>query len=64
MFRWKRGDTQGGCIVIPCGCLVSLPFLFFGAAIARLFGFRTGSPPGQWVPAGSPLLAGLGEKGS
>jgi hypothetical protein len=64
MFRWKRGDTRGGCIVIPCGCLVSLPFVFLGAAIASLFTFRAGLPPTRWALAVSPPLAGFGEKGS
>ena len=38
MFRWRRGRTRGGCIIVPvpCGCLVSAPLLLLGgAALAR-----------------------------
>jgi hypothetical protein len=64
MFRWRRGHTRGGCIVIPCGCLASLPFVLLGVVVARLFAFRriprlTGGS--LQAPA---LLAGFGEKGS
>ena len=36
MFRWRRGNTRGGCVVVPCGCLASLPLLFSGAAVLLL----------------------------
>jgi len=36
MFRWRRGNARGGCIVIPCGCLVTLPLLLPGAAVVWL----------------------------
>jgi hypothetical protein len=35
----EAGNTRGGCIVIPCGCLASLPLLFSGAAVVLLFVF-------------------------
>jgi hypothetical protein len=31
---WRRGNTRGGCIVIPCGCIVPplllLPVVILG----------------------------------
>ena len=38
MFRWRRGRTRGGCIIvpIPCGYLISASLLLLGgAALAR-----------------------------
>ncbi len=64
MFRWRRGNTRGGCIVIPCGCLASLPFLLLGAVVARLFVFqRFLRLTGGYLQAPA-FLAGFGEKGS
>jgi hypothetical protein len=31
-----KGHARGGCIVIPCGYLASLPFLVSGAAVVWL----------------------------
>ena len=64
VFRWRRGTTRGGCIVIPCGCLVSLPFLFLGVAVAQLLVLRTSPPSSRWVLADARFLAISGEKGS
>jgi hypothetical protein len=36
VFRWRRGRSRGGCIVIPYECLVSLPLLASGAAMIWL----------------------------
>jgi len=36
MFLWRRGNIRGGCVVIPCGCLVSLPLLLSGAAVVSV----------------------------
>ncbi len=36
IFRWRRGNARGGCIVIPCGCLASLAFLTPGVAAVWL----------------------------
>jgi hypothetical protein len=64
MFRWRRGNTRGGCIVIPCGCLASLPFLILGAVVARSFVFR-GIPRLLGGSLQAPaLMAGINEKGS
>ena len=64
MFRWRRGNTRGACIVVPCGCLASLPFLSLGLVAARVFVSRRAPAPGRWVYAGARCLAGFGEKGS
>jgi hypothetical protein len=33
MFGWRRGNTRGGCIIIPCGCVASPLVLLSGAAL-------------------------------
>ncbi len=35
MFWTRRGNTRFGCIVVPCGCLVSPLLLVPGALIAH-----------------------------
>ena len=64
MFRWRRGNTRGGCIVIPCGCLASLPVVLLGAGVARIFVSRMDTAPGRLVSASARCLAGFAEKGS
>ena len=64
MFRWRRGNTRGGCIVIPCGCLASLPFVLLGAVAGPSFVSRRDHAPGRWLIAGARCLTGFGEKGS
>ncbi len=38
MFRRRRGESRGCCVVIPVGCLVSvmLIILLSGLAVAKL----------------------------
>lgn len=38
MFRWRRGNRQGCCVVIPIGCLLSVLFILLlsGLAVAEL----------------------------
>ena len=43
MFWSRRGNTRFGCVVVPCGCLVSPLLLVPGALLAyearrRIFG--------------------------
>jgi hypothetical protein len=33
MFGWRRGNTRGGCIIIPCGCVASPLVLLSGAVL-------------------------------
>ncbi len=37
MFGWRRGRTRGGCIVVPCGCIVYPLLLLAGAVLSFLF---------------------------
>ena len=34
MFWTRRGNTRFGCVVVPCGCLVSPLLLVPGAVLA------------------------------
>ena len=33
MFGWRRGNTRGGCIIIPCGCVAPPLVLLSGAVL-------------------------------
>jgi hypothetical protein len=33
MFGWGRGNSRGGCVIIPCGCVASPLVLLSGAAL-------------------------------
>ena len=37
MFGWRRGNTRGGCVIIPCGCLLSPLFVLPAVVLAWLF---------------------------
>jgi hypothetical protein len=38
MIRWGRGNSRGCCVVVPIGCLFTVPLvvLISGAAMAAL----------------------------
>lgn len=38
MFRWRRGNSRGCCVVVPIGCLLTvlLAVTFSGLAVAAL----------------------------